>query len=51
MVEQELEGICPVCKAHELLIISDEAHYDFVFHGQHTMLRKIAGNVMYHQLH
>lgn len=40
--EQELEGICRFCKAHELLIISDEAHYDFVFHGQHTMLRKIA---------
>ena len=39
--EQELEGICRFCKAHELLIISDEAHYDFVFHGQHTMLRKI----------
>lgn len=48
--EQELEGICRFCKAHELLIISDEAHYDFVFHGQHTMLRKLLRNMMYHQL-
>lgn len=40
--EEELEQICQFCKKHHLFIISDEAHYDFVFYGKHTMMRKIS---------
>lgn len=39
---EELEKICQFCKRKQLFIISDEAHYDFVFSGQHTMMRKIS---------
>ena len=39
---EELEQICLFCQKHHLFIISDEAHFDFVFYGQHTMMKKIA---------
>lgn len=40
--EEELEQICEFCKKHNLFIISDEVHYDFIFSGHHTMMTKVA---------
>lgn len=38
----ELEELCRFCKKHELFIISDEVHYDFIFEGIHIMMKQVA---------
>lgn len=38
----ELELLCEFCKKHQLFIISDEVHFDFVFKGTHTMSKLVA---------
>lgn len=40
--KEELEQICEFCRKHNLFIISDEVHYDFIFSGKHTMMKKVA---------
>lgn len=40
---EELEDLCKFCKKHNLYIISDEVHYDFIFNGKvHTMTANVA---------
>lgn len=41
--KEELEQVAKICKKHNVLIVSDEIHCDFVFSGhQHHMLINIA---------
>ena len=41
--EKELEELCGFSKKHNLYIISDEVHYDFIFNGKnHIMTAKIS---------
>lgn len=41
--KEDLEKVVEICKKHQVLIVSDEIHCDFVYSGfQHHMLLKIA---------
>ena len=41
--KEDLEKVVEICKKHQVLIVSDEIHCDFVYTGfQHQMLLKIA---------
>ena len=41
--KEDLEKVVEICKKHQVLIVSDEIHCDFVYSGfQHQMLLKVA---------
>lgn len=40
---QDLEAVCKFCMKHELLLISDEVHFEFIFNGkEHIMTARVA---------
>lgn len=45
--KEELENVIAICKRHNVLIISDEIHCDFIYPGyEHTMLPILADDYM-----
>ncbi|MBQ8663570.1 MAG: pyridoxal phosphate-dependent aminotransferase [Eubacterium sp.] len=38
---EELEKIGDICLKHDVLVVSDEIHADFVFEGEHTVFSKV----------
>ena len=45
--KEELEKVIAICKRHNVLIISDEIHCDFVYPGyEHTMIPVLANDYM-----
>ncbi len=48
---EELERVIAICKRHDVFIISDEIHCDFVYPGyEHTILAKLASDYLDHMI-
>ena len=49
--KEELEKVLSICKKHNVFIISDEIHCDFVYPGhEHTVLAKVAEDDLDHMI-